>query len=391
MYLNVHSSYSLRYGTMSIPKLIDEAAARGITQMALTDINNSTGVMEFMRACNAKNIKPIAGIEFRRDKKLLYIGIAQNKEGMKELNDFLTEHNLGKKPLPDEAAIFNHAYVIYPFNYKGSLKLNEYYGIRFDELHQLYGRDIAMIRQQLVALQPVFIADKLGYRLHEYLRAIDLNTLLSMIAPEDKCKNADLFLPPGEMECKYAKYAFILDNTRQLMNNCIMDYQQGKIKLNRKTFTGNKTDDTALLKKLAMEGMRYRYGPNNSEALKKVKKELKVIEEMNFCAYFLITWDIIRYSMARGYYHVGRGSGANSTVAYCLRITDVDPLELDLYFERFLNSERTSPPDFDIDFSWDQREDVQDYIFKRYGSRYTALLGTMTHSKTVRLSVKSVR
>ncbi|MEO5890114.1 MAG: hypothetical protein ABIQ31_07670 [Ferruginibacter sp.] len=102
---------------------------------------------------------------------------------------------------------------------------------------------------------------------------------------------------------------------------------------------------------------------------------------MDFCAYFLITWDIIRYSMGRGYYHVGRGSGANSTVAYCLRITDVDPLELDLYFERFLNSQRTSPPDFDIDFSWDQREDVQDYIFKRYGTQYTALLGTMTTFK----------
>jgi len=85
--------------------------------------------------------------------------------------------------------------------------------------------------------------------------------------------------------------------------------------------------------------------------------------------------------MAQGYYHVGRGSGANSTVAYCLRITDVDPIELDLYFERFLNAQRTSPPDFDIDYSWDQREDVQDYIFKRYGRKHTALLGTMSTFK----------
>ena len=85
--------------------------------------------------------------------------------------------------------------------------------------------------------------------------------------------------------------------------------------------------------------------------------------------------------MSQGYYHVGRGSGANSIVAYCLKITDVDPIELNLYFERFLNAQRTSPPDFDIDYSWDEREDVQDYIFKRYGRNHTALLGTMSTFK----------
>jgi DNA polymerase III alpha subunit len=81
--------------------------------------------------------------------------------------------------------------------------------------------------------------------------------------------------------------------------------------------------------------------------------------------------------MYRGFYHVGRGSGGNSIVAYCLRITDIDPIELDLYFERFINPQRTSPPDFDIDFAWTERDEVLDYIFKRYGRNHTALLGTM--------------
>src|ERR1700761_7982615 len=110
MYLNVHSQYSLRYGTMSIPTLGEEAAARGITQMAITDINNSTGVMEFMRECDEKGIKPIGGIEFRRDGRLLYIGLARDREGMRELNEFLTEHNLEKKPLPDRAPEFDYAF-----------------------------------------------------------------------------------------------------------------------------------------------------------------------------------------------------------------------------------------------------------------------------------------
>jgi DNA polymerase-3 subunit alpha len=381
MYLNVHSQYSLRYGTMSIPKLVEEAAARGITQMILSDINNSTGIMEFMRECDEHTIKPIAGLEFRKEKLLLYIGIARNKEGMRELNEFLSEHNLEQKELPVTAPVFKHAYIIYPFRYAEELKENEYLGIRFDELHLLYKKDLTSFKEKLVALQPVFVADKVEYRLHEYLRGIDLNTLLTMIGTEDKCKPTDMFLPPGVLEAKYSKFAFILDNTRNLMNNCVMDYPRGKIKLNRKTFTGNKKNDRELLEKLALSGMEYRYGKKNKEAIKKVKHELKVIYELDFCAYFLITWDIIRYSTAQGYYHVGRGSGANSIVAYCLRITDVDPIELNLYFERFLNAQRTSPPDFDIDYSWDEREDVQDYIFKRYGSQHTALLGTMSTFK----------
>src|SRR5262249_53400215 len=101
-----------------------------------------------------------------------------------------------------------------------------------------------------------------------------------------------------------------------------------------------------------------------------------IINKLDFNAYFLITWDIIRYAKSKGYFHVGRGSGANSIVAYCLGITDVDPLELNLYFERFLNPHRSSPPDFDIDFSWSDRDDVFDYIFKRYGKDHVARLGT---------------
>ncbi|MBB5645755.1 DNA polymerase-3 subunit alpha [Pedobacter cryoconitis] len=366
---------------MSINKLIDEALARGINQMVLTDINNSTGIMQFIRKCREKGVKPIGGIEFRKENRLLYIGIAKSKEGMRQINEFLSHHNLEQQELPDEAPVLSEAYFVYPFGYKVELKKNHFWGIRYDQLHTLYGQDLNELRPKLLALQPVVFAERIEYRLHGYLRGIDLNSLLTMVAPEDKCRETDHFLKPGELEEKFSKYSFILDNTRNLMNQCEMDYPLGKMKLNRKTFTGNKKDDQELLTKLALEGMVYRYGNNNKKALKKVKDELKVIFDLDFCAYFLITWDIIRYSMAQGYYHVGRGSGANSTVAYCLRITDVDPIELSLYFERFLNAQRTSPPDFDIDYSWDQREDVQDYIFKRYGRENTALLGTMSTFK----------
>jgi DNA polymerase III alpha subunit len=174
-------------------------------------------------------------------------------------------------------------------------------------------------------LQPVFVSDKIEYRLHEYLRAIDLNVVLTEVGDQDKCAKTDMFMPPGQLEAKFARYAFILDNTRNLMNTCGMDYPKGRTYLNRLTFTGNKKNDRQLLEKLALSGMEYRYGKSDKAAAARVRHELKVIYELYFCVYFLITWDFIRYSNSQGYYHVGRGSGACSAVAYCLKITDVDP------------------------------------------------------------------
>lgn len=380
MYLNVHSQYSLRYGTLSVEKLVEQAKTMGIEQMTLTDINNSTGAMEFIRECQEKGIKAITGIEFRKSSALLYIGIARNREGMKELNDFLSFYNLNSMELPDKPWDFQNVYIIYPYSYEHrDLKENEFLGIPYRDLNNLFGKPLSGIREKIVALHSVTVSNKIEHRLHTYLKGIDLNTLLSKIGKNDCCHEDEVFLPPDQLKKRYEGYPFIISNTEKLMNDCSSSFEKGS--KNRKTFTGSTKDDKALLEKLALEGMEYRYGRSNREALKRVQKELAVINELHFSAYFLITWDIIRYSMARGYYHIGRGSGANSIVSYCMRITDVDPIELDLYFERFLNRQRSSPPDFDIDYSWDEREDVQDYIFKRYGSNHTALLGTMSTFK----------
>ena len=379
MYLNVHSEYSLRYGTMSVERLVELAVQNGVRQMALTDINNSSAVMKFMRECESQGIRPIGGIEFRKDKKFLYVGIAHNKEGMKQLNDFLTDHNLRQMDLPDQAPSLTNASFIYRFGYAGTLKANEYLGIRHEDLHRLHNRDLTELKERLVVLQPVVISDEESYIVHEHLRAIDLNTLITMVEGEDKCRITDVFMPVDELMAMFSNYPFIVENTAMLMSGCEMNFQLGK--LNKQCFTNSKEDDFSLLRQLAYEGMEKRYGKGHQEATEKIEKELKVIRKQDFCAYFLITWDIIQFSSSRGFYHVGRGSGANSVVSYCLRITDVDPLALDLYFERFLNEQRSSPPDFDIDYSWDQREEVQQYIMKTYGKAHTALLGTMSTFK----------
>ena len=121
-----------------------------------------------------------------------------------------------------------------------------------------------------------------------------------------------------------------------------------------------------------MTGATYRYPNPNKIILNRIKKELNIIHQKNFVSYFLINWEITNYARSKGYFYIGRGSGANSIIAYLLKITDVDPIELDLYFERFINFYRETPPDFDLDFSWRDRNDIINYIFKRFP--HTALI-----------------
>ncbi|MEA3479288.1 MAG: DNA polymerase III subunit alpha [Bacteroidota bacterium] len=382
MYWNNHTYYSLRYGTLSPEQLIEIAGQHGIQALGLTDINNSMGVLDFVRLCREKHIKPIAGIEFRDKDRLLYTGVAMNNEGFRELNEFLSEHNLGKTPLPDRPGIFSNVYLVYPFGSIGAAELeeHEFIGVRPGEVRKLLTSKYRYNQNKLLVQHPVSFADENGYYLHRNLRAIDHNIVISKLQPEHLAGH-DEYMKATDEICKlFEGYPTILENTERLIDTCDIDFDFQSVK-NKQTFTDTVYDDKILLEKLAMGGLEYRYDSGNKEAERRVRQELDIISRMGFAAYFLITWDIIRYSMSRGYYHVGRGSGANSVVAYCLKITDVDPIELDLYFERFINPKRSNPPDFDIDYSWRNRDDVQDYIFKRYGRRHTALLGATSTFK----------
>ena len=215
------------------------------------------------------------------------------------------------------------------------------------------------------------------YNAHRLLRAIDKNIVISKQQPEDIAGRHENFIQPSQLLHKFSQYPAIITNTLQLLDKCSIDMEFGKDKT-KKQYSASREDDRILLEKFALEGMRVRYGIKNKKAEDRVKKELKIIHEQGFNAYFLITCDIIRYARNRQFFYVGRGSGANSIIAYCLNITDVDPLELDLYFERFLNPKRSVPPDFDIDFSWKDRDEIIDYIFKRYGRDHVCLLGSYT-------------
>ncbi|MCK5066084.1 MAG: DNA polymerase III subunit alpha [Bacteroidales bacterium] len=376
----------MRYGTMAVETLVEKAAGLGIDALALTDINNSTGMIDFVKACHQYGVHPMAGIEFRNGDRYLYTGIARNPDGFRVLNDFLSYHNESGLPLPERAPPLEDVWFIYDFSdnpwqmkKKGGRKLRdqELIGVRPGEVNRILSSRWSRDYSRLVIRHPVTFLKKNDHALHRHLRAIDHNILLSQLKSEQVANESDLLLSPDLLRCAYDEIPEIRRNTERILKDCWIDFDFTTVK-NKKTFTGSSQDDKILLEKLALDGMEYRYGRRNREAVKRIRHELEIIDRLGFSSYFLITWDVIRYSMSRGFYHVGRGSGANSIVAYCLRITDVDPIDLDLYFERFINPKRTSPPDFDIDFSWKERDEVLDYIFKRYGRKHTAFIGTIS-------------
>lgn len=385
MFLNCHSYHSLRYGTLSIDALVQQAYESGTKELVLTDINTVTGIYEFKKKCEKYGIKPIAGVEVRKGNKLLYIAVAKAFSGIGEINRVLTAHNCDGAELTEKAPLFEQVFVIYPItNIPETLNEHEFIGLREEELNLMIRPDFKSRTDKMVVLHPITFSTKKEYNLHRILRAIENNNLLSKLSEDDICSKSEYLKSEASIIQSFSQYPEIIRNTKKILSKCSFEFtykERGSTEnKNKKYFTSSQEKDMQLLTRLAYEGLQKRYGDNEA-AKKRVEKELKVIGDLKFSAYFLITWDIVQYSNRMGFMHVGRGSGANSIVSYCLGITDICPIELDLYFERFLNLNRTSPPDFDIDWSWQNRDTILEYIFNKYGKDHVAFCGTNVEFK----------
>lgn len=377
MYLNTHTYFSLRYGTMKPEELLALAREMGVESLALTDINNTSAGLEFVRLAPQYNIKPVLGIDFRNGVAQCFVAIAQNNEGFQELNTYLSPLLHQKSPVPAKAPAFKQAYVVYPFEKAPErLKKNEYVGIRLRDIHKLMLSPWKHKQEKLVIMQPATFRHKRDFNAHRLLRAIDNNTLLSKLSKTEEAREDDKIVSVVQLLEAFATFPQIIENTRRLLNSCSIEFEFGDRHphKNQSTYTGSVEKDFKLVKKLCDDGLVYRYKRPTKKVHDRVKKELEIIKAKGFLSYFLINWDIVSYARARDFFYVGRGSGANSIVAYLLRITDVDPIDLDLYFERFINLYRKNPPDFDIDFSWKDRDEVTAYIFNRF--KNVSLLAT---------------
>ena len=384
--LNNHSQYSFTYGTVSLREMLAWAKENGIKELALTDINNTAAGIEFVRLAQEEGIKAVLGVDFRNGIDQQYVILARNNEGYANMNRFLSHHLMKDLPFPAQAPEMDHVNVVYPFLKvpETDLRENEFVGIHPTQLVKLKFSKWKNQQNKLRILHSQSFRNKKDYNTHRLLRSIGENSLLSKLTPSQQAMEHDNYLPPEWLEEQFNEFPRIYKQTREMLESCEVDFEfKNYMKSqNRQVWTegGSLGDDREKIYQLCQEGLIYRFGHEASkEVQERLKKELEVLDQRGYYSYFLINWDLVNYARRKNYFYVGRGSGANSLVAYLLRITDVDPIELDLYFERFMNMSRQQPPDFDVDFSWRDRQDITRYIFEKYPK--AALLGSHTTFK----------
>ncbi|HWY18036.1 MAG TPA: DNA polymerase III subunit alpha [Solirubrobacteraceae bacterium] len=426
-HLHVHSEYSLLDGACKIEALAARAAEFGQPALGLTDHGVMNGAVELHKACAAHGVKPIVGCEiYLVDDHLAAAAgpgspkvarnhltlLACSDEGYRNLvklssAGFLEGLNRGK-PTVDLHQIERHS--------DGVIALTGCLASRFcqrlledrpedarahaDDLRRIFGPENVYFEVQKNGLAPqekcndqiVRIARELGAGLVgtgdvHYLRREDydhhtallcVQTKSTLAAPKLTFDTNEFFLRDNaQMADAFAQWPEAIANTLQIAERCSVELELGK-QLIPSYSTPDGSSERDFLRARVLEGLALRYGdPPPADAVARMEMELDVIDRMGFNAYFLIVWDFVRYAkentIAVG---PGRGSAAGSIVAYCLAITDVDPLRYDLLFERFLNPERVSMPDIDIDFSVRGREQVMKYVTDKYGRESVAQIVT---------------
>jgi len=418
VHLRVHSEYSVVDGTVRIADLVEQAAAFEQPAVALTDLGNLFGLIKFYKAARRQGIKPIVGAdvwlqnEDERDKPFRALLLVQNHAGYLRLCELLTRawlenqhrgraevraawlrtHNDGLILLSgaragdvgqmleskgmDEACTLARAWAqAFPDRYYLELQRS---GAEGDETYVQAAVALALQADiPVVATHPVQFLRPDDFRAHEVRVCIADGEQLGNARRVRRFTEEQYFLSSQDMARRFADLPAALQNTVEIAKRCNLTLELGKPRLpNFPTPDGVTLDD--YLVQLAQEGLRQRMpqclpDPQARAAQlpiyeKRLAWECETIIKMGFAGYFLIVADFINWSKKNDVpVGPGRGSGAGSLVAYALGITDLDPLRYDLLFERFLNPERVSMPDFDIDFCQDRRERVIDYVKQKYG------------------------
>ncbi|UFS71414.1 DNA polymerase III subunit alpha [Geomonas sp. RF6] len=381
-HLHVHSSFSPSWGIHSPEALCAAARGMGCSALALTDRNGLYAIPRFVDAARDAGMAPIIGAEAvtARNRALL---LARSEEGYANISRLLSDlHCRADFDLVQSLLLFRADVVVISDDAKivGALK-KESHPALFVELspgHALH-RSLSLARE--LKLPPVatsralFLARE-DFHLHRVLRAIHLNTKLSRLRPEDTACDADMLYPPERLAEFFPHCPEALENVSRVASLCRSDWD-----FSRTIFPAFRNlcdiDAFSELERRARAGALWRYGSITDAVETRLVKELSMIRDKGFSHYFLVVEEISKQSERT----CGRGSAAASLVAYCLGITHVDPIRHNLFFERFLNEGRTDPPDIDIDFPWDERDEVLDFAFARYGARRAAMVSNQVGFK----------
>ncbi|MBI2419896.1 MAG: DNA polymerase III subunit alpha [Ignavibacteriales bacterium] len=377
--LHVHSNFSLLRGAATVEQLVMFAKEHDITAMALTDDDSMQGFVSFVKAAHQAGIKPILGttITLTGDGSSYVICLAKNNTGYSELCRLITRKKLlDDFSLQNIVSSYSDNLIYISPSINVCTQLNWHSNVFF-ELRVFDKSETAMKIpvKNVVYTNPVYFLRTTDFYLHKIISAIRERKTIESV-PETELANKScsfenlLRASPIDIPPEY------FTNSRVIAGNCNAEMELGKYKF--PVFPVNEDETTfSLLYKICMDGLHSRYTNPDTKTIERMHYELEVISELNFVDYFLVVWDIVKEAKRRGMMMIGRGSAANSLVSYCLGFTEVDPIKYDLYFERFLNKSRTSPPDVDLDFSWKERDEIVKYVFEKYGYERVAMISTI--------------
>ena len=436
VHLHMHSEFSLLDGANRIKDLPVRAKELGMKAMAITDHGVMFGVIDFYKECLKNDIKPIIGSEVyiapgsRFDKESGFnnayyhlILLAKDNEGYKNLAKLVslgfTEGYYYKPRIDKEILEKYHEGLIccsaclageVPSNIlrgdieeakKVALWYKKVFGDDYYLEIQNNGiKEQVLVNQQLIAMSKELDIPLVATNDSHYLRREDAfnHEILLCIQTGKKLSDSDrmrfdtdeLYVKsPEEMADYFSNVPEAIENTIKIADKCNVTFEFGHTILPNYDVPKEFETHSDYLEKLCDDGIRKRYGDNPSkEILDRAKYEMDVIKKMGYVDYFLIVWDYIHYAKSVGIpVGPGRGSGAGSIVAYAIEITDIDPIKYELLFERFLNPERISMPDFDIDFDYERRGEVIDYVERKYGHDHVSQIitfGTMAARMVIR-------
>jgi error-prone DNA polymerase len=376
IHLHVHSNYSFCRGASKLESLVDAALALGMSAMALTDINGVYGLIWFLQYAAERGLRPIIGSELRTKTERATL-LVRNREGYETLcriisrRQFAPDFSLCHALLDQRENLIVISDQIPLLTALGRQNGTSHLYVELNDPR--VERPLVQFSKSsgipLVATNDVYFADPSDFSLHRMLRAIDLNVSLSRIPPGELVSEDRWLKPEEAMARRYPHIPEALENTGRIAGECADKLDIGAPVFPSVELSGGE-DAFVHLKEECYRGAERRYGELSDSVLKRLDHELKIIEDKGFASYFLIVRDIVQQSART----CGRGSAAASLVSYCLGITHVEPITHNLFFERFLNEGRTDPPDIDIDFPWDERDGVFDYVFRKYGADRAAMI-----------------
>jgi error-prone DNA polymerase len=402
--LHTHSVFSFHAGVCTIPELVGRAKALGMTSLALTDTDRMSGLILFYLECKKQGIKPILGVELTQPGKPLerVVLLAKNAEGYGDLCEIITRRHIDEKDFTFRSAFSmpwpNFFFIAAAPPLLELLAASPNAASTYGELTNASPET----RQQSKALEqtakrlglplivsnnPYFL-DPSDWETHRLLTAIGLASTVSRLKPEEYAPKAAHLKSGKDMEALFPNHGQVVANTAIVADCCNVELELGSWIMPRISMPGN-LDPDEYLGRLAYEGLARRFaeGDIREQAQRIQAMELDVIKKLGYASYFLIVKDIRDWAhetLKDGFRSAAdctvlRGSAANSMTFYNIGVSDLDPIKYDLYFQRFLNEDRASPPDADLDFGWDERERGLDYLVQKWGRDRVAITCTINH------------